>query len=91
VADLGDGHDVQAVVQLPVPDAGQSVTDDVAGGHFDRRGAVERGERRGGAEPADDADPDQDLSGQQGADAIELGERAAGLGDRGLRRRRRPC
>jgi len=83
VADLGDRHDVQAGVQLAVPGPGQAVADDVAGRHFDGSGAVERGERRGGAEPADGPDPGEDLACQLGADAVELGERAPGLGDRG--------
>ena len=37
----------------------------------------------GGAEPADDADPGEDLAGQQGADPVELGQGAPGRGDRG--------
>jgi hypothetical protein len=71
---LGDVHDVQAGVQLSIPGARQAVTDDVAGGHFDRCGAVERGERCGGAEAGDRADSGKDLAGQQGADAVELGQ-----------------
>jgi hypothetical protein len=80
-AELGDGHDVQAGVQLPIPGAGQAMTDDVAGGHFDRCGAVERGERGGGAEAGDRADSGEDLAGQQGADAVELGQGASGSRD----------
>jgi hypothetical protein len=56
------------------PGPGQSVADDVAGGHFDRRGAVERGERCGRAEPVDGPDPGENLAGQLAADAVELGQ-----------------
>jgi hypothetical protein len=56
VADLGDGHDVQDPVDSPVPGAGEPVAFLVAGGGFDRGGAVPRGEMRGGAEPGDVTD-----------------------------------
>jgi hypothetical protein len=59
--------------------------DDVAGRHFTGSGAVERGERRGGAEPDDGPDPGEDLACQLGADAVELGECAPGLGERDRR------
>jgi hypothetical protein len=36
VADLGDGHDVQTIVELAVPGAGEPVADDVTGEHLDR-------------------------------------------------------
>jgi hypothetical protein len=75
---LGDGHDVQAGVQLPIPGPGQAVTNPVAGGHLDRRGAVERGERGSGAESGDRAHPGEDLAGHQGADAVKLGQGAPG-------------
>lgn len=53
VSDLGDRHDVQCVIELPVAGAGEPVAHGVAGGHFDRGGAVERGECGGGADAVD--------------------------------------
>jgi len=38
------------------------VADNVSGGHVDRGGAVVAGERGGGAEPIDGADPAEDLA-----------------------------
>lgn len=54
------------------------MTDDVAGGHLDWCGAVERGERRSGAESGDRARPGEDLASQWDADAVELGQGAPG-------------
>jgi hypothetical protein len=36
LANVGDGHDMEAEVQLAIAGAGKSVTDHVAGGHLDR-------------------------------------------------------
>jgi len=44
-SDLRNRHDVQGVVELPVPGPGQSVAFDVAGGDLDGRDAGERRER----------------------------------------------
>jgi hypothetical protein len=41
-AEFGDGHDVQAGVQLPIPGPGQAVTNDVAGGHLEPPRRVRR-------------------------------------------------
>jgi hypothetical protein len=46
---LDDGHDVQDPVDAPVAEAGQPVAALVAGGRFERGGAVPGGEMRGGA------------------------------------------
>jgi hypothetical protein len=70
VADLGDGHDVQAGIELAVSCAGQPVAHDVTGGHLDRRGAGVGSKRRRGAKSADGADPDEDLAGEQVADSV---------------------
>jgi hypothetical protein len=64
VADLGDGHDVQAGIELAVSGSGQPVAHDVTGGHLDRRGAGVGSKRRRGRESADVADPGEDLAGQ---------------------------
>ena len=66
VADLGDGHGVQAAVELPVSGAGEPVADDVAGGDLDRCGSGVGGERRRRAEPVDIADAGQDLRRRSG-------------------------
>jgi hypothetical protein len=65
--DLADGHGVQATVQLTVPSPGAPVTDDVAGGNFDRGGAGVGGERRFGAEAGDVSDSGDNLVGGGGA------------------------
>jgi hypothetical protein len=59
--DLGDGHDVQAGVELAVPGAGESAAHDKTGGHLDRCGAGVGGERRRGAERGDVPDRGEDL------------------------------
>jgi hypothetical protein len=55
VAELGNGHDVQAMVELAIAGAGKPVADDVAGGRLDRSGAGVGGKRRSRAEPIDTA------------------------------------
>ena len=51
VADLGDRHHVQGVVDPPVPGPGQPVADLLAGGGVDRGGAVIAGKSVLGGEP----------------------------------------
>jgi hypothetical protein len=70
VADLGDGHDVQAGIELAVSGAGEPVAHDVAGGHLDQGGAGVGSKRRRGAESTDVADPGEDLAGEQVADSV---------------------
>src|SRR5213079_3204229 len=68
VADLGDCHHVQGVVDPPVPGPGQAVADLVAGGDVDRGGAVIAGEGdQGGDLDAEVLDP-----GVEGADVGEV-------------------
>jgi hypothetical protein len=45
LADLGDGHDVQAAVELTIAGARKPVAYHVAGGHLDGGGAGVAGER----------------------------------------------
>jgi hypothetical protein len=54
---------VQAVVELAVAGAGESVADDLAGGGLDRGGAGVGGKRRSGAKPVDTADQGEDVAG----------------------------
>ena len=68
---------MQAAVELTVAGAGESVADNVAGGHIDRGGAGVGGERSGGAESVDRADPAEDLAGGQRADTEQLGQGGA--------------
>ena len=84
VAERGDGHDVQAMVELAIAGAGEPVADDIAGGGLDGGGAAVGGKRRGGAEPIDRADHSEDLAGQQSADAVHLGQGGTAGGDGGL-------
>ena len=77
VADLGQGHDVQGVVELAVTGAGEPVAHDVAGGHLDRRHAAEGGEGCRLPEPADRAGAGQDLGGHHVTDTEQPGEGAA--------------
>ena len=44
VADLGDGHDVQAEIELAIASAGKPVAHHLAGGHLDGGGAGVAGE-----------------------------------------------
>ena len=74
LADLYQGHDVQAVVELAIAGPGETVAHDVAGGHLDRCGAGVAGESGRGAESGDGADPAQDFGRGQRADAVQLGE-----------------
>ena len=62
LSDLGEGHDVEAEVELAVAGAGEPVSDNVSGGHVDWGGTGVGGERGGGAESIDGADPGQDLA-----------------------------
>jgi hypothetical protein len=55
--DLSEGHDMKAAVELSVAGAGESVADNVAGGHVDRGGTGVGGERGGGAESVDGTAP----------------------------------
>ncbi len=77
-SDLGDGHDVQARVELAVSGPGEPVAHDITGGHLDRGGAGVGGERRRRAEPGDVPDPGEDLPGGQIPDTEQLGQGAVG-------------
>jgi hypothetical protein len=83
LAQLGDGHHVQRVIQPPVPGAGKAVADLLAGRHVDGRGAVVGGEVMPRREPVDGLDLGQDPAGDQWADAIQVGQvRARGIDQR---------
>ena len=60
------------------------MADNIAGGHVDRGGAGVGGERGGGTETIDCADPAEDLARGQRADTAQLGQSGAGVGDCGL-------
>jgi hypothetical protein len=79
VLDLADGHGVQTTVELAISSPGESVADDVTGGHLDRRGAGVGGKCRRGAKPSDVTDPGQDLRGGQLADAAQSSQGGAGV------------
>ena len=53
---------MEAEVELAVAGAGEPVSDNVSGGHVDWCGTGVGGERGGGAESIDGADPAQDLA-----------------------------
>ena len=80
VADLGDGHHVQRVVDPAVPGAGQAVADLVAGGRVDRGGAVVAGELVLGGEPCHVAGFGQDPARDHRADTEQAGQRGARRG-----------
>ena len=75
--DLGHGHDMQRVVQLPVAGARQAVPLDITRGHFYRRNPAIGGEGRRGPEPADGARTGQDLRGDEVSDAVQAGQGGA--------------
>ena len=81
-ADLGERDDVQRQVQLPVPAAGQPMPGAVGAGHLDRGDTGVAGERRGGGEPAGPAGAAEQSGGDDRADAVDLGQPAAVLGER---------
>jgi hypothetical protein len=86
--DLGHGHDMQRVVELPVAGPRQAMPLDVTGRHFYRRDTAIRGERGLRPEPADRAGTGQDLRGDHIADAVRIGQGGAGRRDRRGQRRR---
>jgi hypothetical protein len=71
------------VVKLPVPALGQPADPTVAGGHFDRCGAVIGGEVIPTWEPADVADQAEHGGGDDRSNTVEVGQP-------GLRRRDHP-
>ncbi len=75
---------MQAAVELSVAGAGESVADNVAGGHVDRGGSGVGGERSRGAESVDRAHPAEDRARGQRADTEQLGEGGPGCGDGGV-------
>jgi hypothetical protein len=81
VADLGDGHDVEAEIELALASAGQPVADHLAGGHLDGGGAGVTGERGGRAEATDITDAAEDLAGGQRAETMQRGQGGAGCAD----------
>ena len=60
--DLGDGHDVQTVVELAIPGSGKPVAFDVPGRHLDGGSAGVAGKCRRGAESVDCTDTAEDLA-----------------------------
>ena len=81
VADLGDGGHVDGVVELAVAAPGEPVDLAVAGGRLDRGGAVVGGEVVAGGESVDVADVAEHGRGDDGADAVDLGDRGRRAGD----------
>jgi hypothetical protein len=77
VTDLGDGDDVDRVVQLAVAARVQPVSLPVGAGRFDRCGPVVAGELGAGPEPADVVDVSEHDRGDHGADTMEFGERCS--------------
>ena len=75
---------MEAEVQLAIAGAGKSVTDHVAGGHFDRGGAGVAGERGPRPEPANVTDAAKDFARGQCAEAVQVGEGGDGCGHSGL-------
>jgi hypothetical protein len=65
---------VQDAVDASVAGPGQSVAFLVAGGGFERGGAVPGVEVRGGGESGDAADVADEPGGSGGADPVELGQ-----------------
>ena len=82
-ADLGDGGDVEGLVELAVAAAVQSVAHDASAAGFDGSGSVGHGEAGFGPVAAWVAGLGDDLCGCEGADAVDVGEAGAALGDRG--------
>jgi hypothetical protein len=80
--DLGDGHDVQGVVELPVPGAGGVVAHDIAGGDLQRGDAGVGSEVCRGVEWVDRPGVGQQLRGGEGPDAVQVGQGGATLRDR---------
>ena len=70
VADLGEGHDVQAEIELAIAGAGKPVAHHLAGGHLDGGGAGVTGERGGRAEATNITDAAEDLARGQCAEAV---------------------
>src|SRR2546421_5573711 len=83
VTDLGDGRDVDGVVQLPVAASGESLHDPAAGGDVDGGGAVVGGVVTLAAEPVDVAGVADEHAGHHRTDSEQLGEGRAGGGDGG--------
>src|SRR3954452_11047082 len=80
--DLGDRDDVQGVVELPVTAARQPVAGAVSAGHLDRCDTGVVRERRGRREPARPPGPSEQPGCDDRADAVDLKEPAAVLGER---------
>jgi hypothetical protein len=83
VAELGNGHDVQAVIELAIAGAGKPVADDISGGGLDRGSAGVGGKRRSGTGPINTADQSEDFAGQQRADAVQRSHGGLAGGHRG--------
>ncbi|HET9103239.1 MAG TPA: hypothetical protein VFN55_07770, partial [Solirubrobacteraceae bacterium] len=78
---LGQRDDVQREVELPVAAAGQPVAGVVGASDLDRRDSGVVGERRSGGEPAGAAGAGEQPAGENRADAVDLEQPAAVLGD----------
>jgi hypothetical protein len=74
VADLGDGHDVEGVVEPTVSRPGEPVTLLLPGGYVDRRGPVVGGEVVLGLEAVDVADLGEDAPGDDRPDPVKVGQ-----------------
>jgi hypothetical protein len=79
--DLGEGHDVEAEVELTITCTRKPMADGISGGHINRSCTGVGGERGGGTETIDRADPAEYLAGGQRADTAQVGQRGAGFGD----------
>jgi len=70
-AQLDGGHDVQDLVDVPVPAAGQSLAHVVPGGRIDRGGAGPGGEVALVGKAGDVTDLDEQARGARRADAVQ--------------------
>jgi hypothetical protein len=77
LANLGHGHHVQGVVQASVAGSREAVSDLLAGGGVDGRGAVVGREVVSAGEAVDVVYLGQDPSGDDGPNTVELGEAGA--------------
>src|ERR1700676_1052013 len=75
LADLADGHHVDGVVELTVAPSTEPVDDPTTGGQLDGSYSGIGGELVPGGEPTDIPGVADQLTGQDGTDAVELGQR----------------
>src|SRR6476620_5875995 len=80
VAGLADGDGVQGGVELAIAAGVEPVPDALAAGGVQRCGAAVAGEVTAGGESGDVADDAEDLCGGNDAQAVDVGQAAAGGG-----------